>query len=273
PSSSATASNRAPTPPWRSVPPSSRCTRRMTAPGSRMRPKRRAWWRPCARTETWSSRAPRRAARRPPTAIRSRASARPSTAPRRSANRRGRGGRPSRGGPDRSIPSMLTAGRRRHQARADMAASLHSDTAPVPPKPAAGALVLEKTPLERYVAPDKPSLVGLSRTALGEALAAVGVPPAQQKMRVQQLFHWIYLRGAQSFDQMTSVSKELRAALDRRFTLARPEIAAEQRSVDGTRKWLLRLASEHPGERPHEVECVYIPETDRGTLCLSSQVG
>jgi 23S rRNA (adenine2503-C2)-methyltransferase len=92
-------------------------------------------------------------------------------------------------------------------------------------------------------------------------------------MRVQQLWHWMYVRGAQAFDQMTSVSKELRAELDVHYTLARPEVVAEQVSVDGTRKWLLRLPGEVPGERPHEVECVYIPETDRGTLCLSSQVG
>jgi 23S rRNA (adenine2503-C2)-methyltransferase len=92
-------------------------------------------------------------------------------------------------------------------------------------------------------------------------------------MRVQQLWHWLYVRGAQDFDQMTSVSKELRATLAARHTLARPEVVAEQVSADGTRKWLLRLPSEHAGERPHEVECVYIPETDRGTLCLSSQVG
>jgi 23S rRNA (adenine2503-C2)-methyltransferase len=72
---------------------------------------------------------------------------------------------------------------------------------------------------------------------------------------------------------MTSVSKELRTTLDQHFTLARPDVAAEQISVDGTRKWLLRLPSAHPAERPYEVECVYIPETDRGTLCLSSQVG
>ena len=72
---------------------------------------------------------------------------------------------------------------------------------------------------------------------------------------------------------MTSVSKELRATLDAHYTLARPEVVAEQVSVDGTRKWLLRLPGEVPGERPHEVECVYIPETDRGTLCVSSQVG
>src|SRR3954467_11066575 len=132
---------------------------------------------------------------------------------------------------------------------------------------------LEKTPLERYVPPAKPSLVGLTRPALAEALGAVGVAPAQQKMRVQQLWHWIYVRGAQDFGQMTSVSKELHAVLDAHYTLARPEVVAEQISVDGTRKWLLRLPGEHQGERPHEVECVYIPESDRGTLCVSSQVG
>jgi 23S rRNA (adenine2503-C2)-methyltransferase len=71
---------------------------------------------------------------------------------------------------------------------------------------------------------------------------------------------------------MTTLSKEMRAELDRHFTLARPEIVAEQTSVDGTRKWLLRLPGETP-DRPHDVECVYIPETDRGTLCISSQVG
>src|SRR5215208_2856533 len=153
-----------------------------------------------------------------------------------------------------------------------MTISLHPETAGVR-KRASETLVLEKTPLEHYVAPEKPSLVGLSRAALGEALVGVGVPPAQARMRVQQLWHWLYFRGAQSFEQMTSVSKELRATLEKHFTLARPEVVAEQVSVDGTRKWLLRLPSEHPGERPHEVECVYIPEADRGTLCLSSQVG
>ena len=132
---------------------------------------------------------------------------------------------------------------------------------------------LEKVPLERYVPPAKPSLVGLTRAALADALGAIGVPMAQQKMRVQQLWHWLYVRGVQHFEQMTSVSKELRATLDAHYTLARPEVVAEQVSVDGTRKWLLRLPGETPGERPHEVECVYIPESDRGTLCLSSQVG
>jgi 23S rRNA (adenine2503-C2)-methyltransferase len=131
---------------------------------------------------------------------------------------------------------------------------------------------IEKSPLERYTPPAQPSLVGMSREMLAQALAEAGVPERQCRMRVQQIWHWIYVRAAQDFEAMTTLSKELRAVLAQRFTLARPEIAAEQVSVDGTRKWLLRL----PGERadtPHEVECVYIPETDRGTLCLSSQVG
>ena len=138
--------------------------------------------------------------------------------------------------------------------------------------PAAAALI-EKTPLERYVAPEKPSLVGMTRAQLANALGSAGVPEGQRKMRVQQLWHWIYFRGATSFDTMTSVSKGLREILAQRFTLERPEVVAEQVSVDGTRKWLLRLPGEHEGERPHEVECVYIPDTERGTLCVSSQVG
>src|SRR6266853_767632 len=132
---------------------------------------------------------------------------------------------------------------------------------------------VENAPLERYVEPDLASLVGLSRAELAAALGEIGVQPAQRKMRVQQLWHWLYVRGATTFDAMTSVSKELRAALENRFTVARPEVVAEQVSADGTRKWLLRLPGENPSERPHEVECVYIPETGRGTLCISSQVG
>jgi 23S rRNA (adenine2503-C2)-methyltransferase len=137
----------------------------------------------------------------------------------------------------------------------------------------ASAPFVEKTPLERYVAPDKPSLVGLTRAQLAALLGAIGVPEAQRKMRVQQLWHWIYFRGFTEFDLMTSLSKDLRAALAEKCTLARPEVGAEQVSVDGTRKWLLRLPGEVQGEHPHEVECVYIPDTDRGTLCVSSQVG
>jgi 23S rRNA (adenine2503-C2)-methyltransferase len=135
------------------------------------------------------------------------------------------------------------------------------------------AAFLEKTPLARYVAPAKPSLIGLSRAELAEALGDVGVPEGRRKMRVQQLWHWIYFRGFTSFDAMTSVSKELRAVLAQRFTLDRPEVVAEQVSVDGTRKWLLRLPGDPDSGLPHDVECVYIPDTERGTLCVSSQVG
>jgi 23S rRNA (adenine2503-C2)-methyltransferase len=132
---------------------------------------------------------------------------------------------------------------------------------------------LEKIALETYVPPAKPSLVGLSRAEIADQLGAIGVAPAQRKMRVQQLWHWIYVRGAQRFDEMTSISKEMRSELEQHFTVARPEVVAEQVSNDGTRKWLLRLPSGDKLEKAHEVECVYIPETDRGTLCVSSQVG
>ncbi len=135
------------------------------------------------------------------------------------------------------------------------------------------AAFVEKMPLERYVAPEKPSLIGLSREELGCALAALGVPEAQRKMRVQQLWHWIYFRGFTSFDAMTSLSKELRAELGAHHTLDRSDVVAEQVSVDGTRKWLLRLPGDPLSGLPHEVECVYIPDTGRGTLCVSSQVG
>ncbi|HWV96667.1 MAG TPA: 23S rRNA (adenine(2503)-C(2))-methyltransferase RlmN [Xanthobacteraceae bacterium] len=138
---------------------------------------------------------------------------------------------------------------------------------------AGGETPLEKTPLESYVPPAKPSLVGLSRAELADLLGELGVPPAQRKMRVQQLWHWIYVRGVADFEAMTTISKEMRSQLAEHFTVARPEVVAEQISNDGTRKWLLRLPSGTTGENPHEVECVYIPETDRGTLCISSQVG
>jgi 23S rRNA (adenine2503-C2)-methyltransferase len=135
------------------------------------------------------------------------------------------------------------------------------------------AIPVEKTPLETYVPPAKPSLVGLSRAELADRLGEIGVAPAQRKMRVQQLWHWMYFRGAQNFDEMTSVSKGIRGELAQHFTVDRPEVVAEQISNDGTRKWLLRLPSGDNVQKAHEVECVYIPETDRGTLCVSSQVG
>jgi 23S rRNA (adenine2503-C2)-methyltransferase len=125
----------------------------------------------------------------------------------------------------------------------------------------------------RYIQNDtRPSLVGLSREHLAQMLGLVGVPEKQRKMRVNQLWHWIYHKGATSFDVMSSMSRDLRAALKEAFVISRPEIVTEQISSDGTRKWLLRLAPDARGNR-HEIETVYIPEEDRGTLCISSQVG
>jgi 23S rRNA (adenine2503-C2)-methyltransferase len=119
----------------------------------------------------------------------------------------------------------------------------------------------------------KTSLAGLSREGLRLALAAIGVPEKQQRMRVGQLWSWIYVRGVRDFAAMTDVSKDLRTALAARYSLDRPEIVSEQVSADGTRKWLLRLARQGHEMKPPEVETVYIPESDRGTLCVSSQVG
>ena len=119
----------------------------------------------------------------------------------------------------------------------------------------------------------KRSLAGLDRSALEEALAEIGVPERERRMRVSQLWHWIYFRGVRDFEAMTNVSKDLRTRLAAQFTLERPEVVVEQISSDGTRKWLIRLPADTPGEKPHDIEAVYIPESDRGTLCISSQVG
>ena len=118
----------------------------------------------------------------------------------------------------------------------------------------------------------KTALIGLSKQAMGEALLEAGIPEKQIRMRVSQLWQWIYVRGHDDFDRMSNLGKELRAKLAEHFTIARPEIVEEQISNDGTRKWLFRFASGGAG-KPVEVETVYIPEADRGTLCISSQVG
>jgi 23S rRNA (adenine2503-C2)-methyltransferase len=117
------------------------------------------------------------------------------------------------------------------------------------------------------------SLAGLTRAGLAAALAEIGVPEKQRRMRVAQLSSWLYVRGVRSFDDMTDVSKDIRGRLAERFTLERPEIVSEQVSIDGTRKWLLRLPIRGHEKRAPEIETVYIPESDRGTLCISSQVG
>ncbi|MCJ8520174.1 23S rRNA (adenine2503-C2)-methyltransferase [Pseudorhizobium tarimense] len=118
----------------------------------------------------------------------------------------------------------------------------------------------------------KPSLIGLTREQMAEALKEKGVPEKQVRMRVSQLWHWLYIRGVSDFDAMTNVAKDMRQMLKEHFTIARPEVVEEQISSDGTRKWLLRFPPRGAG-RPVEVETVYIPEEGRGTLCISSQVG
>lgn len=118
----------------------------------------------------------------------------------------------------------------------------------------------------------KPSLIGLTREEMGTALKEKGVADKQIKMRVSQLWNWIYVRGVSDFDAMVNVSKDMREMLKTHFTIARPEIVEEQVSNDGTRKWLLRFPPRGAG-RPVEIEAVYIPEEGRGTLCISSQVG
>ena len=151
-------------------------------------------------------------------------------------------------------------------------AKLNPDAAPLALREGAGAAAIEKAP-ELTAAAAAPSLVGLTREELKDRLAAIGVPERELKMRVAQLWHWIYLRGATAFDQMSNVGKGLRARLAEAYTLGRPEVVSEQVSKDGTRKWLIRMASTGPLDRGAEIECVYIPEVDRGTLCVSSQVG
>ncbi|WP_102960660.1 23S rRNA (adenine(2503)-C(2))-methyltransferase RlmN [Mangrovicella endophytica] len=121
-------------------------------------------------------------------------------------------------------------------------------------------------------AAEKPSLIGLSREGLGDALRSVDVPGKQVRMRTAQLWHWLYVRGAEDFGQMANVARDLRDRLDASFAIERPEIVEEQISVDGTRKWLFRFPARGAG-RPVEIETVYIPEEGRGTLCVSSQVG
>lgn len=113
----------------------------------------------------------------------------------------------------------------------------------------------------------KINLLGLSRDELKNALRDFGIAEKQLRMRATQLWHWIYHRGASDFDVMTTISKDMRAKLEERFIVKRPEIVEAQYSEDGTRKYLIRFAD------GNEAETVYIPEEDRGTLCVSSQVG
>ena len=113
----------------------------------------------------------------------------------------------------------------------------------------------------------KINLVGLTRDGLTDALRAIGTPEKQLRMRVNQVWQWIYQWGVRDFDTMTNLSKSYRAELAEAFVIEVPEVVKRELSTDGTRKYLVRIAG------GHEVETVYIPEEDRGTLCISSQVG
>jgi 23S rRNA (adenine2503-C2)-methyltransferase len=111
------------------------------------------------------------------------------------------------------------------------------------------------------------SLIGLDPASLATALVKAGTPERSARMRARQLWNWTYVHGARDFASMSNLAKDFRVEMAAQFTLARPEVVTEQISSDGTRKWLLRTG---PGI---EFETVYIPEADRGTLCVSSQVG
>jgi 23S rRNA (adenine2503-C2)-methyltransferase len=113
----------------------------------------------------------------------------------------------------------------------------------------------------------KVDLVGLPRPRITEIFAAAGLDAKQAKLRAKQVFHWIYHRGVHDFDAMTDIAKTMRPWLAERFVIGRPDIVVSQHSEDGTRKWLLRT------DDGHDFEMVFIPDADRGTLCVSSQVG
>ncbi|MBW7945124.1 MAG: 23S rRNA (adenine(2503)-C(2))-methyltransferase RlmN [Sphingomonadaceae bacterium] len=110
-------------------------------------------------------------------------------------------------------------------------------------------------------------LVGLDKAELAAALVQAGVPEKQAKLRAKQVWHWIYHRGLTDFSGMTDIAKDTRALLAERFVVGRPDVTMQQVSTDGTRKWLLRT------DDGNEFEMVFIPDADRGTLCVSSQVG
>jgi 23S rRNA (adenine2503-C2)-methyltransferase len=113
----------------------------------------------------------------------------------------------------------------------------------------------------------KTNLIGLKRDALKDVFASIGIADKQLNMRVNQVWGWMYQKGALTFSEMTNLSKEFRTTLEDNCHITRPKIVTKQVSTDGTRKYLLRIAG------GHEVEVVYIPEANRGTLCISSQIG
>ncbi|WP_298934510.1 23S rRNA (adenine(2503)-C(2))-methyltransferase RlmN [uncultured Ruegeria sp.] len=121
--------------------------------------------------------------------------------------------------------------------------------------------------IPRKLPEGKVNLVGLTRDRLRDVLIEHGTPEKQAKMRTGQIWQWIYQRGVRDFFEMTNLAKAYRAQLAENFVIETPEVVTRQVSEDGTRKYLVRIAG------GHEVEVVYIPEEDRGTLCISSQVG
>ena len=137
--------------------------------------------------------------------------------------------------------------------------ALMSAPGPIDPVPVARA---------PFVRPDgKTDLVGLTRDHLRVVLTDAGLEPKQAKLRGKQIWHWIYNRGATGFDTMTDIARAQQPWLAERFVIGRPEVVEAQVSVDGTRKWLLRSPD------AQDYEMVFIPDADRGTLCVSSQVG
>jgi 23S rRNA (adenine2503-C2)-methyltransferase len=129
---------------------------------------------------------------------------------------------------------------------------------------------IDPVPVARDITPradGRVDLIGLTRTQIADLFAEAGLDARQAKLRAKQVFHWLYHRGVTEFEAMTDIAKPMRPWLAERFVIGRPEIVEAQHSSDGTRKWLLRTADDH------DFEMVFIPDADRGTLCVSSQVG
>ncbi|MGI9505235.1 MAG: radical SAM protein, partial [Geminicoccaceae bacterium] len=121
--------------------------------------------------------------------------------------------------------------------------------------------------------PPKPSLIGQDKAALRAVLDELGEPPARTRMRAGQIAHWLYHQGAASFEAMTTLPADLRALLEQGYRVDRPAIVDEQKSVDGTAKWLLRFDDGQDVEMVHIPNVQGGPEVERGALCVSSQVG
>ncbi len=129
---------------------------------------------------------------------------------------------------------------------------------------------IDPVPTPRDITPredGRVDLLGLPRQRIAELFAEAGLDAKAAKLRAKQVYHWLYHRGVTDFEAMTDIAKTMRPWLTQRFVIGRPEVVLSQHSSDGTRKWLLRTAD------GHEFEMVFIPDADRGTLCVSSQVG